>query len=162
MTSETRLNTAVSADAINRMLIERACERLSVQFGLFNDTGRFRELADLFTHDGRLVRPLAPDAPLQGREAILNDFTEKLRGFTVRHVFTNILINVEASDRATGITYYTVYRQEGVANPGQAFDFEGVVYLGEYHDVFVHTTDGWRFQARDGRIVMRLQPTRAH
>ena len=143
---------------LDLLLAERACERLSLQFGLFNDTGRFHELAELFVADGILVRPLAPNAPLQGREAILRDFTDKLRGFTVRHVFTNILIDVQSADQATGITYYTVYRQEFVPPPGQAFDFEGVVYLGEYHDTFRRTAEGWRFASRDGRIVMRIKP----
>ena len=146
----------LESDLLERVFAERACERLSLQFGLYNDTGRFRELADLFVDDGVLVRPLAPDLPLVGRDAIFRDFADKLRGFTVRHVFTNILIDVGSKERASGITYFTVYRQEFVPEAGAAFDFEGIVYLGEYHDEFCRTSQGWRFTRRDGRIRMRL------
>ena len=129
---------------LERMLIERACERLVTEYTHLVDHGEAARIADLFTDDGSLL-PAA-----EGREAIraFLQARQDHAGRASRHVCTNTLIEVHDGDRASGVTYLTLYRHDGEPDRTES-PLDGPVYAGEYRDTFVRTADGWRFSRRE-------------
>lgn len=144
-----------------RLLIEHACGRLSLEFARLNDSRQYELLAQLFTADAVLQRPLAPQAPLRGREAILRAMQLKPATEVAHHVCTNILVDVVAPDRATGLTYFTVYVHAAGRGTDGVQRFDGSVYIGAYHDEFVLTEEGWRILERIGSVKFVLPPAAA-
>lgn len=133
-----------------RMLIEHDCRRLSLEFARLSDSGRYEDLAALFTPDGVFRRPLAPDHALRGREAILADLQRKPADAMSHHVCTNVLVDVLGGNDAIGLTYFTVYWQGGGVVHDRQFVFTGTVYLGTYSDRYLFTAEGWRIGERVG------------
>jgi len=142
--------TAAAMGWLERLQVEQACRRLSLEFARLNDAGRYEELAALFTPEGVLSRPLAPDVDLRGRDAILQDIRRKPPGAMSHHVCSNVLVDVLSNEEAVGSTYFTVYLQLGGATPHEPFQFEGTVYVGTYVDRFRRTAEGWRIAERRG------------
>ena len=56
--------------AIERVEIERACERLTYAYGRALDLGDMNAAADCFAENGSFARPMNPGQLIQGREAI--------------------------------------------------------------------------------------------
>src|SRR5262245_58600390 len=134
--------------------IERACERLVLDFAYFSDHQDYESLASLFTPDGTMARPAGD--PLVGRAAILKSYQSRPAGRLTRHVCTNIRITVESADRARALTYAIVYS----ANPSEPSEAHFGLkadprqLLGEFEDEFVRTEEGWRIAVRRARFVM--------
>lgn len=134
-------------DDIERMLIERACERLVVEYCHFVDHGEASKIAGQFTDDGIWT---SPDNTMTGRAEIEAGFArrEKVTRRKSRHVCTNLLIDVIDQDTAEGVVYLTLYRHDDSAEaPVRPSEVPDIV--GEYRDRFVRTDDGWRFQRRE-------------
>ena len=57
------------------------------------------------------------------------------------------------SDTASAVTYLQLYRHDG--EPGRRISpMAGLPeFVGEYHDTFRRTPDGWRFQTRRFVVV---------
>ncbi len=134
--------------------IERACERLALDFAYFSDRQDYEPLAALFAPGGMMTRP-AGDS-LTGREAILHSYRSRPAGRITRHVCTNIRITVESNDRARGITYAIVYSANAGDPPDRHFGVpaDSRHLVGEFEDEFIRTEEGWRFAARRARFVM--------
>jgi SnoaL-like domain len=130
-------------DPVDRILAERACERLLYRYAELVDFGNASRLAELFTEDGVWE---ADDLVLEGRDAIRTHFLRreaKVRRVS-RHVCTNVAVDLVSPDEATGLCYFVNYRhdrQEGdLSLPVPA---EVPKYMGEYRDRFRRTSDGW-------------------
>lgn len=134
--------------------IELACSRLVNQFAVFNDAGQYVKLADLFSENGIYARPTDPDNFVKGRDAIVAAFQARPADKLTRHLMTNIVIDVTGPDSATGIAYITLYAgsTERPAEKG-GFIANASQLIGEYHDEFVRTDQGWKFAKRQGRLV---------
>ncbi len=128
---------------IERMLIERACERLIMLYALHADNYAPDAVAGLFAEDAVLNRG---DGDAVGRAAILAAFTRRRPDAAVRHISTNVVIDVENADTATGISSMMLFRRFGSADlPQPLAPAEMIV---DYHDRFCRTPDGWRFVHR--------------
>lgn len=147
-------------DDLNRLLAERQCERLIVEYCRLVDFGRAAEIADLFCEDGEWR---GVDLHLHGREQIREWFTKR-QGVTrrvSRHVCTNVGVDVLSEDEAESVCYMINYRhdrQEGdLALP---VPVEVPKFIGELHDRFRRTPEGWRFASRrvDVSFVRRRAP----
>ncbi len=132
---------------LRRLVDERACERLIMEYTHLVDGGRAVEIADLFTVDG-VWR--TDEFAMRGQEEIRAGFGRR-QGVTrrqSRHVCTNVVVTVEG-DRATGLCYLVNYRHDSetgrAEHPAPA---DVPKFVGEYHDTFVRTDDGWRFEDR--------------
>lgn len=141
--------TAAAGDPIARLLAERACERLVVDYTHLVDFGEAARIADLFTDDGVWE---GPGLVMRGRAEILAGFgrRQEVTRRVSRHVCTNVAIDVVADDEAVGIAYLVNFRhdrREG-DDPTAPAPAGLPKYVGEYHDRFVRTADGWRFAAR--------------
>jgi uncharacterized protein (TIGR02246 family) len=134
--------------------IERACERLVLDFAYFSDHQDYEGLAALFTPDGTMMRP-AGDV-LVGRDAILKSYQSRPAGRMTRHVCTNIRIMVDSPDRARGLTYAVVYSANASLSPEAHFGIQADPrhLIGEFEDEFVRSEEGWRIASRRARFVM--------
>jgi SnoaL-like domain len=135
-------------DELSRLLAERACERLIVQYCRFVDFGEASRIAELFTEDGRWE---GVELTLSGREAIRDWFTrrEGLARRVSRHVCTNLAIDVASEDEASGLCYMINYRHD--RRDGELtlpVPVEVPKFVGELHDRFRRTDEGWRFSRR--------------
>ena len=141
------------------MTDERACERLIMTYTHLVDGGRAAEIAELFTGDG-VWR--TDEFAMRGQDEIRAGFGRR-QGVTrrqSRHVCTNVVVTVDG-DRATGLCYLVNYRHD--SETGQAehpAPADVPKFVGEYHDTFVRTEQGWRFQDRYCDMVFVRPSTR--
>jgi len=138
-------------DPIERLLIERECERLVTLYCHYVDHGEAQRIADLFTEDGVWTAPGL--VTMAGREELRKGLGARQARTTrtARHVCNNLLLDVIDRDHVEGVVYLTLYnfdRKEGEAADVPApMDLPRMV--GEYRDRFVRTPEGWRFSRRE-------------
>lgn len=128
---------------IDRLLIERACERLVVAYTHLVDFGEATKVADLFTPDGTWS---SPEVTMTGRDQIRAGFAAREAMARVsKHVCTNLQIDARDDDHAEGIVYLSLYRTDTDA---AVAPLDGPTLIGHYRDTFVRTHRGWRFASR--------------
>jgi hypothetical protein len=135
---------------LDELLASSACERLVHEFAHRVDTGARGSIAELFSPEGSWQA--GPD-PVVGQVALAAYFDRTdSPGPLTRHVVTNVCIDTEGNDVATGRALVMWFRFErpGPDLRADVVDDSGPyrVYLGEYRDRFVRTPVGWRFAAR--------------
>ncbi len=146
-------------DDLQRLLNERACERLIVEYCRRVDFGSAGRIAELFTEDGTWE---GTDLVLTGREEI-RDWFQRREGVTrrvSRHVCTNVGIDVVTDDEAQGLCYLINYRhdrREGDTTVPVPADHPK--YVGELRDRFRRTPDGWRFTRRQVDVAFVRPPS---
>ena len=98
-------------DDLERLLAERACERLIVEYCRLVDFGEAARIADLFTEDGVWS---GVDLVLDGREEIRAWFVKRqgLERRVSRHICTNIGVDVLSPDEARSVCYLVNYRHD--------------------------------------------------
>jgi hypothetical protein len=121
-----------------RTAIERACERLVIRYTHSIDLRNRAGLETVFSDDatieiGGQVR--------SGRDVIAGPPGGPRR--LMRHVCTNILIDVLDDQHATGLAYLVAYVQ---GENDTELRLPSVV--GEYSDEFTLTEEGWRITKR--------------
>ncbi len=134
--------------------IERACARLILRSIRVFDERNWAAYAQLFTADGVFVRANQPDEPLIGREAIRDALAARPAGRLTRHLCTNIEIEALGTEHARGRCYLVLYAGDASQRDSVAGrPADDVQRVGEYHDTFVRTGEGWRIGRREGRLV---------
>ncbi|MET7762138.1 nuclear transport factor 2 family protein [Streptomyces sp. NPDC005393] len=127
-------------DPMERLLAERACERLIVEFVRRLDLGDPGGVADLFTPDGVWEWPHG-DRRVEGHEALRNYFGSRPKDRLSRRMATNILVTVNSASAATATSYFATYRVDGYT--------DGMVpprlpaNVGHYEDTFRKIDDTW-------------------
>src|SRR5688500_6180832 len=99
--------------SLEKMLIERECARLVHQFTHLVDSGRGERIAELFTPDGEFDIVEQQTVSWRGQDQIREEgrgVRERNLGLVMRHVCTNLVINVIDESEAEGLVYYTFYR----------------------------------------------------
>ncbi|MEU7044765.1 nuclear transport factor 2 family protein [Streptomyces varsoviensis] len=130
---------------MERLLAERACERLIVEFVRRLDLGDPSSVADLFTPDGVWEWPYC-ERRVAGREALRDYFGSRPRDWLSRRMSTNILVTVASPVAATATSYFATYRVDGYT--------EGMVpprlpaNVGHYEDTFRKVEDAWLLSHR--------------
>lgn len=127
-------------DAVDRLIAERACERLIIEYAALVDAAHWDAVAALYSANGRMSRPTAPDDFIEGRDAILASFLARPPRKT-RHICANIRVTLESATRATAqsqILLFTGADQHPL--------------VGSYADILVNDRDGWRFLERRGSL----------
>ncbi len=146
-------------DDLDRLLAERACERLIVEYCRRVDFGEAGRIAELFTEGGRWE---GTDLVLDGREEIRAWFErrEAVARRVSRHVNTNVAIDVLDEDRAESLCYLINYRRDR-AEGDERYPVPGDIpkYVGELRDRFERTSEGWRFSARKVDVAF-FRPSR--
>ena len=135
-------------DRLEKLLIKDTCESLSLQFGRLQDERRHDKLADLMTVDATYVR--------LGEELKVDEFIAWVKTTPpnkTRHFVTSTVFSVIEETLAKGITYYTLYLYGG--DEDTPYPLEGPFVVGEYHEEFALTENGWRIGRREARIIFR-------
>jgi hypothetical protein len=139
-----------------RIEIERACERLVYAYSRALDLGDLSGAADFFAEQGSMARPMAPDAVIQGREAVRAALLTRPRTLLTKHLATNVVVDVESRDAASGISYLTMIATTPPADAKPPFVSQGPLYFGEFKDRFVRENGVWKFLERRGSIQMKF------
>ena len=145
-----------SLSAAERIEIERACERLVFVYSRALDLGDMSAAADCFAENGSMARPMAPDAVIQGREVIRTSLLTRPKTLLTKHLATNVMIDVESRDSASGLSYLTMIATTPGADAKPPFVSPGPVYFGEFKDRFVRENGAWKFLERRGSIQMKF------
>ncbi|WP_055586729.1 nuclear transport factor 2 family protein [Peterkaempfera griseoplana] len=130
---------------VARMLAERACERIIVDFIHRLDLGNPSSVAELFTPDGVWHWPFG-DRRIEGREALRAYFASRPADRLSRRLMTNILVTVESEATARSVSYLTTYRIDGYS--GGMIEPRLPVNVGHYEDVFRRVDGVWLLASR--------------
>lgn len=141
-------------NADEKRAVEWECTRLINLYALLNDEARWEEVAALYTEDGLMTRPTAPDKPVIGRQALLEAFLSRPPRVS-RHVCSNIVVSVESEREASAQSVILLFLGTAAddARPPQR-DASGPL-VGTYEDRFKLTKEGWRFSERRGALSFR-------
>ena len=135
-----------------RLRIEAEVAKLPLLFALYADNGDHEALADLFTEDCQLARPFQPAHPSHGRAAVQAIFRDR-KPILVRHVVSNVLVEVISETEARGTNYLMMLSSHDGIDPPQP---AGTLYVGGFEDHYVKTEGKWRFMSRHGRVVLHM------
>lgn len=130
---------------VERMLAERACERIIVEFIHRLDLGDPGSVAELFTPDGVWRWPFG-DRRVEGREALRGYFASRPADRLSRRLMTNILVTVESEGTARAVSYLTTYRIDGYS--GGMVEPRLPVNVGHYEDIFRKVDGTWLLAGR--------------
>jgi hypothetical protein len=144
-----------SLSPTDRIEIERACERLVYTYGRALDLGDMDAAADCFAVDGSMARPMNPDQIVRGREEIRASLKTRPKTLLTKHLATNVMIDVETRDTATGVSYLTMIACTPTPGAQPPFESPGPLYFGEFRDRFVRVDGEWKFLERRGSIQMK-------
>ena len=117
-----------------------ACSNLVTDYAYHRDQFNAKEFANLFTEDASLT---VVNQTWEGRNEIEKRIEGLKTGSTIRHEMSTIRIVPIDADHATGVSYATIY-----SAPAGETTVKGFALMGEYHDEFVRTPEGWKFSKR--------------
>jgi len=144
-----------SVSNFERVEIELACQRLVYEYLRALDAGQYDAVADCFVADGVLARPMQPDQPLEGREAIRASMKARPKALVTRHIATNIMLDIESQDSASGVTALVMIGCTPAENSKMPYESGGPLYFGEFRDRFVRFEGNWKFLERRGSIAVK-------
>ena len=131
----------------------RECTQLVTDYAYFRDRPDADRVAALFTDDAKFS---LMGTHFNGREAIRKRVAAGQGGPVFRHMMSTIKIQVAATgDQATGVSYVTVYQGSAEALPQGML---APMAIGEYHDQFVKTDQGWKIATRTFQPVFLNTP----
>ncbi|TDC14989.1 nuclear transport factor 2 family protein [Streptomyces sp. 8K308] len=124
----------------DRLIAERACERLVVELVRRLDLGDPSTVAELFTPDGVWEWP-AGERRVEGREALRRYFGGRPADRLSRRLCTNILVTLTSPTTATATSYLTTYRVDG--HSGGLLPPQPPTQVGHYEDAFRLVDGEW-------------------
>ena len=140
----------------DRIEIERACEQLVFAYSRALDLGDMNAAADFFAEQGSMARPMSPEQIVSGREAIRASLLTRPKTLLTKHLATNVMIQVESPDSASGISTLTMIATTPGVDDKPPFLSQGPLYFGEFKDRFVLENGIWKFAERRGSIQMKF------
>jgi hypothetical protein len=132
-------------EALERLLAERECERLIIDFVRRLDLGEPSSVAELFTPDGVWEWP-GGARRIEGRDALRQYFGSRPADRLSRRLMTNILVTVTSATTASATSYLTTYRVDGYA--GGMLPPMLPVNVGHYEDTFRLVAGRWLLARR--------------
>ncbi|MBK8063807.1 MAG: nuclear transport factor 2 family protein [Betaproteobacteria bacterium] len=79
-------------------------------------------------------------------------------GVVTRHVCANLAVEAIDADHARGVMYFLLYKHDHAAagtDAGKPAPLGPPETLGEYHDEYLRTAEGWRIARRVAKGVFR-------
>jgi hypothetical protein len=134
-------------DRLERLLAERACERLLVEFLRRLDLGDPGSVAELFTPDASWHWPDG-ERRIEGRDALRAYFDSRPADRLSRRMSTNVLVTVDSPTTATATSYFATYRVDG-HTPGAGLPAPRLpANVGHYEDAFRKVDGVWLLAGR--------------
>jgi hypothetical protein len=127
---------------------------LITRYAILNDTGDWEALAQMYTEQGKMSRPTAPDEFLAGRAAILAAFRARPRRAT-RHIVANVIVSLQDQMHASASSQILLYIGSPATDGGLPLPPLTPPLLGSFHDRLVRTHEGWQFSERRGSLDFR-------
>jgi ketosteroid isomerase-like protein len=140
-------------DETNVWLAKAAIAELITRYAALNDAGDWDGVAALYTDDGRMSRPTAPEDFIAGRAAILAAFRSRPLRAT-RHIVANVLVTLESETEARATSQILLFTGTS-AGEGLPVRSATPPLVGSYRDRLTRTNDGWRFLERRGSLDFR-------
>jgi ketosteroid isomerase-like protein len=144
--------------AMQRVLIEQACQGVVLRTAACIDRGDAEALAALFSDDAVLVRPGAE--PLTGRASIRDSYAQRPPQRMTRHLVTNMLVDVESPEQArvrSTVLLWTGSTGDPESPHGRPAHRREMV--GEFDDRLRRLGIGpWLIARRDARFVLYRNP----
>ena len=137
-------------DELRAWILKAEIAELITRYVALNDAADWEAVAALYTEDGRMNRPSAPQEFITGRDAILRAFRARPPRIA-RHVVANILVTLADESRATATSQILLFTGQAVA-VGLPVQSPLPPLVGSYLDTLVRTTQGWRFLERRGTL----------
>jgi ketosteroid isomerase-like protein len=125
------------------------CERLSIAFANAIDRRDYPAVLDLFAEDAVVDRM---GTIIRGKPALSAWLESRPVDIVTRHVCSNIAIAQHGPDTAEGLTYFTFYKEMAAAD---ICEIDGPEMVGEYHDTFTLTAQGWKLQSRKIAVIFK-------
>jgi ketosteroid isomerase-like protein len=141
-------------DETNAWAAKAAIAELITRYAALNDAGDWDGVAALYTDDGRMSRPSAPDHFIAGRAAILAAFQSRpLRA--ARHIVANVLVTLESETAARATSQILLFT---AVSAGEGLPVQSTTppLVGTYRDRLMKTGHGWRFAERRGSLDFRI------
>lgn len=138
-----------------RLAIEAECRNLLIAFGRSLDDGDSAAAAELFAPDGVWDRQ---GVLVRGPEAVRAVIDQRPRGRVMRHIFTNMVIDVTDGGHAEGRAYYMVFIDEGNGASGDQIPrpLVGPERLGDYLNKFVRIGTCWRIAYNGAKRIFAV------
>lgn len=136
---------------LERLVAERACERLMIEYCECVDTRDFTRLVSLFSSDGVLKRP---DGEWKGRAAI-GAFFDKLTTDPLIHACSNMLVDIDGPQSGKASSYVTVFRSYGQNADGLP-KLEAPYVVAKYVDRFTVEDGAWKIAFRDTIFAAKI------
>lgn len=141
-------------DNAKRKEIEQECRDLVVQLCHYSDHKEHQKATNMFIPEGVWIRG---GKPYSGHDEIMKSFTGRSTTTFGRHCTANTLITVEDDDHASGVTYYVLYNHDPKTDNPE-FPLPLVPFsMGEWHDKYVRTPEGWKFAHREVKRFFQKQ-----
>jgi ketosteroid isomerase-like protein len=138
-------------DTSTRLAIEAELTQLVSRFSHCIDSGKYQELALLFTDDGIFDRV---GQVLNGRAAILEAMRNR-HSYLTRHMVSNILFTQIDAQEARATMYVANFvGHGGNSELPVSFALPQPAIL-EFDDTYRRTADGWRIARRTARLIMK-------
>ncbi|MGW0712481.1 nuclear transport factor 2 family protein [Streptomyces sp. NPDC002643] len=138
--------TTSDLDPMERLLAERACERLILELVRRLDLGEPSTVCDLFTPDGVWQWPYG-QRRIEGREALREYFGSRPVDRLSRRMCTNILVTLDSPDTAAATTYFATYRVDGYTEDALIAP-RLPANIGHYQDTFRKIDGTWLLATR--------------
>ena len=141
-------------DEARAWLAKSAIAELITRYAILNDEGAWEAVAALYTEDGRMSRPIAPDEFVVGRASILASFVARPPRST-RHIVANVLATLEGEASAVATSQILLYIGAAATDGGLPLHAGTAPLVATFHDRLVKTATGWRFAERRGSLDFR-------
>ena len=125
--------------------IEHECRQLILSITQFGDHREAEKAAALFAPDGSWLRG---GVVYTGPDEIQKTYGHGSPTQVVRHINGGTVVTVVDEDHAESVTYYLAINDDPGVEATPPFPMRLPFSMGEWHDKFVRTPDGWRFAAR--------------
>ncbi|MDH3642136.1 MAG: nuclear transport factor 2 family protein [Gammaproteobacteria bacterium] len=142
----------ISANARAHDDVESACRSLVIDYAYYRDRLDADNYAAVFAKDA-VLSVLGNE--YSGRETIRQRLVNLLEteGKPIsRHMMSTIKIIPIDANAAHGVSYVKVYVEP--PNDERPVATNGYVSVGEYHDIFTRTDDGWKIARREYKPIL--------
>lgn len=139
-------------DALETLLAERDCARLTHRYCRFADRGEASRLGEVFTEDGLFE---TPGLVLRGRSEIARAFAwrEALTDMQTLHLCTNIDVEVLDRDSARGWVNLCLFRRWREAGSTAPVPLTAPSLVAAYDDEYARVGGRWLLASRVQRVV---------
>jgi ketosteroid isomerase-like protein len=137
-------------DALSRMQIEHACERLIKSYCNSMDAHDVERLIGLFAKDAVWQRPKNP--PMKGHADFRKFLEGHGHGTTSVHYVTNIVVDVQDEHHASSNAYALSFREDGSVE-NQPFPTALPRNVVHYQHKFVREGEQWYIKYKEIRFI---------